>query len=81
MQEKGDSIIFDNSSSERVEEFKYLGTKLTNKNCLQEEIQSRLKLGNACYHSRQNLLSSRLVSKTLKNKILFYTGVKLGRLH
>ena len=29
----------------------------------------RLKLGNACYHSVQNLLSSRLLSKNLKIKI------------
>jgi hypothetical protein len=34
----------DNSSIERVEEFKYLGTKLTNKNSIREEIKSRLKL-------------------------------------
>jgi len=55
----------DNSSIERVEEFKYLGTKLTNQNSIKEEIKSRLKLGNACYYSVQNLLSSRLLSKNL----------------
>jgi hypothetical protein len=53
----------------RVEEFKYLGTTLTDQNSIQEEIKSRLKLGNACYHSVQNLLSSRLLSKNLKIKI------------
>ena len=52
-----------------MEEFKYLGTKLTNKNSIQEEIKSRLKLGNACYYSVQNLLSSSLLSKKLKVKI------------
>ena len=36
---------------------------------IQEEIKSRLKLGNACYYSVQNLLSSRLLSKNLKLKI------------
>ena len=41
------SMKIDNSSIERVEEFKYLGTMLTNKNSIQEEIKSRLKLGNA----------------------------------
>jgi hypothetical protein len=50
-------IETDNSSSERVEEFKYLGTKLRNQNSIQEEITSKLKSGNACYHSAQNLLS------------------------
>ena len=52
-----------------MEEFKYLGTTLTNQNSIQEEIQSRLKSGNACYHSVQNLLSSSLLSKNLKIKI------------
>ena len=56
----------DNSSIERVEDFKYLGTTLTNQNSIQKEIKSRLKLGNACYHSVQNLLSSSLLSKHLK---------------
>ena len=59
----------DNSSIERVEEFKYLGTTLTVQNSIQEEIKSRLKLGNACYHSVQNLLSYRLLFKNLKIKI------------
>ena len=59
----------DNSSIERVEEFKYLGTTLTNKNSIQEEIKSRLKLGNVCYFSVQNILSSSLLSKKLKIKI------------
>jgi len=34
-----------------------------------EEIKSRLRLGNACYYSVQNLLSSRLLLKNLKIKI------------
>ena len=78
---KTDTTLF-----ERVEEFKYLGTTLTNQNSIQEEIKSRLKSGNACCHSVQNLLSSRLLSKKLKIKIyrtiilpLFCMGVKLGR--
>src|SRR5215469_16357772 len=63
------SMKIDNSSIERVEESKYLGTTLTNQNSIQEEIKSRLKLGNACYYSVQNLLSSRLLSKNVKIKI------------
>jgi len=58
-----------NSTFERVEEFKYLGTTLTNQNSIAEEIKRRLRSGNACYHSVQNLLSSRLLPKNLKNKI------------
>jgi len=63
------SVKIDNSTSERVEEFKYLGTTLTNQNSIPEEIKSRLRSGNACYHSVQNLLSSRLLSKNSKIKI------------
>jgi len=63
------SVRIDNSAFERVEEFKYLGTTLTNQNSVAEEIKSRLKSGNACYHSVQNLLSSRLLSKNLKTKL------------
>jgi hypothetical protein len=65
----GHSVKIDNSSTEKVEEFKYLGTTLTDQYSIQEEIKSRLKLGNACYHSVQNLLSSRMPSKNLKSKI------------
>ena len=52
-----------------MEEFKYLGTALTNQNSIQEEIKSRVRSGNACYHSVQNILSSSLLSKNLKIKI------------
>jgi len=38
-------------------------------NSIQEEIKSRLKTGNACYHSVQNLLSSSSLSKNTKIKI------------
>ena len=63
------SIKTENRSFERVEEFKYLGTNLTNKNSIQEEIKSRLKSGNVCYHSVQNLLSNRILFRNLKIKI------------
>jgi len=63
------SIKINISSFERVEEFTYLGTNLKHQNSIQEEIKSRLKPGNACYHSVQNLFSSRLLSRNLKIKI------------
>jgi len=59
--------------------------KLTNKNSIEEEIKSRLKLGNTSYYSVQNLLFSSLLSKKLKIKIyrniilpVVLMGVKLG---
>ena len=48
---------------------KYLGTTLTNRKSILEEIKSRLRSRNACCHSVQNVLSSRLLSKNLKIKI------------
>jgi hypothetical protein len=58
-----------NRSFENVPQFKYLETTGTNENLIQEEIKRRLNSGNACSHSVQNLLSSRLLSKNLKIRI------------
>jgi len=63
------SVRIDNRSFERVEQVKYLGTTLSDQNASQEEIKSRLKSGNAFYHSVQNRLSSSLLSKNINIKI------------
>ena len=63
------STKIDDSSFDRVEDFKYLGTTLTDQNSIQEEIKRRLKSWNACSPAVENLLSSRLLSKNTKIKI------------
>jgi hypothetical protein len=63
------SIKIANWSFEDVAKFKHKGTTLTDQNCMHEEINSRLNLGNACYHSVQSLLSSCLLSRNMKVKI------------
>ena len=55
-------------SFERVEQLIYTKTTPRNQNPIHEEIKSRLKRGNACYHSVQNLLYSTLLSKNVKIK-------------
>jgi len=57
------SVRIDNITFERVEEFKYLGTTLTNQNSIPEKIKSRLRSGNSVYHAVQNLLTSVAIQK------------------
>jgi hypothetical protein len=59
------NIRIANESFENAAKFKYLGMTLSNQNDTHDEMK-KLNLGNACYHSVQNLLSFHLVSR--KNK-------------
>jgi hypothetical protein len=52
-----------------VAQYIYLGMTVTNQNFIQEEIKRRLNLGNTCYHSVRNLLSSRVLSRNIKIRI------------
>jgi hypothetical protein len=60
------NIKTDISFFESVEQLKYMGTALTQQNYIHEKIKSRLKSGNAWYHSVQIFLSSGLLSRNIK---------------
>jgi hypothetical protein len=62
-------IKIGNRCFENVAQFRYLGMTITNQNLIEEKIKRILYLGNAYYHSVQNLLSSRLLSKSVKIRI------------
>jgi hypothetical protein len=53
----------DDRSFENMAQFNYLGTTVTNRNLIQEEIKRRLNSGNVCYHSVQKIVSFRLLSR------------------
>jgi hypothetical protein len=55
-----------NRSFENTAQFKRLETTVTNQNLILEEIKRKLNSGNAGYHSVQNLLSFRQLSKDVK---------------
>jgi len=58
------SVRIDNSTFERVEQFKYLGTTLTN----QILFRKKLRAGNACYHSVQNFFVFQVAIQKFKDQ-------------
>ena len=64
------SVRMDNSTFERVEEFKYVGTTLSNLNAIQEEIKCRLRSGIACYYSVQKCFVFQVAIQNVKDQVI-----------
>ena len=62
-------ITVHSNTYEKVKNFKYLGSLLTNQKYIHEKIKCILKAGNSRYYSVQTLLSSRFLSKNLEIRI------------
>jgi hypothetical protein len=62
-------IKISNTWFENVAQFRHLGMPITDENQIQKEVKRRLNSRNACYHSVQNPLSSRLLSENIKIRI------------
>jgi hypothetical protein len=62
-------IRINNSDIERVNQFKYLGSFITNNNKISSEISHRINMGNTCYYGLRNILRSKLLKEDIKFKI------------
>jgi hypothetical protein len=66
--DQNQDIKIANISSENASQIKYMGTTITNRSLIQEEIWRQLNSGNACCLSVQHV-SSHLLSKSLQIRI------------
>jgi hypothetical protein len=55
-----------NYEFERVNEFKYLETLVTNNNRISAEINHRIGIANRCYHGMKDMLKSRYLKSETK---------------
>jgi hypothetical protein len=64
-------VVINNHNIEKIMEFKYLGSQISNNNsCITVEINHRILLGNRCCYGLRNLLQSRLNKGTKCNTLV-----------
>ena len=62
-----------NMDFEKVSEFKYLGSILSDKNEMEAEIKARILSGNRCLHGLRTIMGSRLLTR--KTKLRVYNSI------
>ena len=63
-------LIVEEQKFEVVQQFRYLGTIVTNDNNLYKEIRYRISLANNCYHGLKHLFRSQFLN--LRTKLNLY---------
>lgn len=63
------NFTVDGYTFEQVENFKYLGVNLNNRNYMHNEVRLRLNAANRRYYAMSKLFSSKLLSRKTKKKL------------
>ncbi|KAL4084379.1 hypothetical protein QTP88_028202 [Uroleucon formosanum] len=66
---RNEVLEVENYKFKRVQQFKYLGTLITQPNEIGTKIKARIQAANKCYFDLTKLLKSRVISKNLKSQI------------
>ena len=64
-----ENLNINNLHIEHVQQYKYLGSIINDKNSIEEEIKERIALGIKAYYANEKFLKSRLVTKYSKLKL------------
>ena len=64
-----DNLCTEGLTFEQVEDFKYLGVNIKEKNNMHNEIRMRLNAANRCYFTMKEMFSSKLLSRRTKQRL------------
>jgi hypothetical protein len=67
--ENSSNLKVRNNEFKQVNEFKYLGVTLNNKNIMHEKVNVRMNKANRCYFAMETLFKSKTLSKKVKEKL------------
>lgn len=74
--DEDESILeVDGISFQQVQDIKYFGVDINNRNCMHNEIRLRLKAGNECCFAMSHVFESKLLSNKTKEN-LYSTNIR-----